>query len=805
MADRDFSGLLHLQNNRKRQRKEKRQLKKIVKKAFSSHKKVEDVIKSEFESKRKKLKEKTKKTKKDKSLSKEVESFHEQARKERMKRLEEELEDDEKEIRRLSKKLGYNKRKSASAPEVIAKEGLDCLWDVCEDEKRAELAKNEKEDLAKITAEDADIDDINLGDSDDEKMVPKKKVRKLDTSAVEKLLGDLEGDLAALDDSTEDEAEDMDEYDDEDDEEIVGLNDGDADFDHQEFDDELDDEGDLGDDENDEFVEDDDNPRVSEDIYGRKIDARTGKLLEKIDVNKAAEKLRQLEEESGLSKEAKLQLTKQIRSIVNRLNEGTLVNSIKTLTDLYNSNPRNDVKEMVYEVFSKAVFTAFALTDRLLIEYSAFLSLVHQLISTDISAHLVEKFTLNYLDQLSKAEDESASKVLRNVTIVFAQLYNFKVIKAAFVFELLDRLRKMENPLGFNLVGDMFTYAGNSLRKKETSLLSAFISRLQEQVASMDKDVKDDPRISYLVEDFLQIKGNKLAKYTEKFDSSFLDHFQKVVKGLTKKSDPVTELGFSVTDVLNVKEKGRWWVVGSAFNRITVDKDTTTTVAITSGLNKFDKSLLSLAEKLKLKTDIRKTIFCTAMSATNVVDAFEKLLKLTTKNDKQGREVIYILFVCAMNEKVYNPFYGAVIERFCGHKKTFKLTAQFAVWDKIKELADTKPKQRSNLAYLIADMIRLECVQLSALKTVNFAMMDPVISTFLKRLLFRLFVKSKDSDLEDIFRPVVENSRYELLSQGLQLFFEVNLKPKEDFAESPELDIFLKRLSTVRSLWGRAL
>ncbi|CAD5208554.1 unnamed protein product [Bursaphelenchus xylophilus] len=794
MEERDFSGLLKFDNNRKRQRKEKKKLKKIVKKAYSSHKKVEEVIKSEFESKRAKLKKKEKapKAKKDKSLQKEAEDFHAQARQERFKRLQEELEEDEKEIRRLSKKLGYNKRKSTSVPEIFAKEGLDGLWDVCEDEKRAELAKSEKEDLARITADDAEFDDFNLAESDEESK-PKKTVRKLDTSAVEKLLGDLEGDLAALDESGDENAEDLDDFDDElDEEEEMELNDENSDFGDKEFDDE----------------DDEDSHHITEDIYGRKVDAKTGKLIEKIDTNRAAEKLKKLEEESELSKEAKFQLTKQIRSILNRLNEGTLVNSVKTLTDLWNSNPRNDVKEIFYEVFNKAVFTSFALTDRLLIEYSAFLSLAHQLVSTDISAHLVEKFTLDFLEHFAESEnDEKESKIMRNAMVFFSHLFNFKIIKASFLFELMDRLRKVENPLGFNLIGDVFTYASAALRRREAALLSAFVSRLQEQISKLSKEKKEDPRISYLVEDFLEIKGNKLAKYSEKFDNTFLDHFQKVLKGLTKKSDPVTELGFSVVDVLNVKEKGRWWVVGSAFNRITVDKDESapTTSAISSNLNKFDKSLLQLAEKLKLKTDIRKTIFCTAMSATNVVDAFEKLLKLTTKNDKQGREVVYILFVCAMNEKVYNPFYSALLERFCAHRKTFKLTAQFAVWDKVKELADLKAKQRTNLAYLVADMIRLECVQLTVLKTVNFALMDPVISTFLKRLLFRLLVKAKEADLEDLFRPVVQNPKFELLSQGLQLFFEVNLKPEEDFAESPDLNLFMKRLSVVRSVWGRSL
>lgn len=58
-------------------------------------------------------------------MNSEFKSFEEQAKETRMKRLEEELENDEKEIRRLAKKLGYNKRKTKSMPEIFAKEGME--------------------------------------------------------------------------------------------------------------------------------------------------------------------------------------------------------------------------------------------------------------------------------------------------------------------------------------------------------------------------------------------------------------------------------------------------------------------------------------------------------------------------------------------------------------------------------------------------------------------------------------------------------------------------------------------------------
>lgn len=79
-------------------------------------------------------------------------------------------------------------------------------------------------------------------------------------------------------------------------------------------------------------------------------------------------------------------------------------------------------------------------------------------------------------------------------------------------------------------------------------------------------------------------------------------------------------------------------------------------------------------------------------------------------------------------------------------------------------------------------------------------MLDEATTVLLKRVMFRLLVKSNENALSQLFGRVLrESSKNELLTHGLQLFFEVVLK-EEDFAEADELPIFKKRLSFVRDL-----
>lgn len=71
----------------------------------------------------------------------------------------------------------------------------------------------------------------------------------------------------------------------------------------------------------------------------------------------------------------------------------------------------------------------------------------------------------------------------------------------------------------------------------------------------------------------------------------------------------------TVDDIEHVVERGRWWLVGSAWN---------STSAVENGLiatkdenaSKFHPSLLALARKAKMNTTVRRDIFCALMSST---------------------------------------------------------------------------------------------------------------------------------------------------------------------------------------------
>lgn len=82
----------------------------------------------------------------------------------------------------------------------------------------------------------------------------------------------------------------------------------------------------------------------------------------------------------------------------------------------------------------------------------------------------------------------------------------------------------------------------------------------------------------------------------------------------------------SVDDVVHASERGRWWLIGSAWmpslptvqDKIVADKNADYSTKLSS-------SLLQLAKKAKMNTAIRRDIFCTIMSSMvyfRVLNAF---------------------------------------------------------------------------------------------------------------------------------------------------------------------------------------
>jgi hypothetical protein len=60
-------------------------------------------------------------------------------------------------------------------------------------------------------------------------------------------------------------------------------------------------------------------------------------------------------------------------------------------------------------------------------------------------------------------------------------------------------------------------------------------------------------------------------------------------------------------------------------------------------------------------------------SFQDIVDAFEKLFRLSLKH-QQEREIIHVIMDCCLQEKVFNPYYAFLAQKFCEYDRRFQVT-----------------------------------------------------------------------------------------------------------------------------------
>ncbi|KAK0429481.1 hypothetical protein QR680_011401 [Steinernema hermaphroditum] len=751
---------------RKEARKNKKEMKKLGKVAFNQHKKVDKVLEEKFGSKRQRKKmrqranadrnaEESLEIERDiagniitdkpiteaqrKHIEKQQQEEERELKRERRRAQRELVKQEETEMKKYAKLLGYHKRKSKNIPAIFESEGLADLLEICDAAKRREIAQKDKMEV------EAGLDSDPEGDDDQELNEPEMDLNE---------------------DSDIDDEDDFDMMDEDEDE-------GEA-FVDEEEDEELEEEEEKED-------------EVVEDIYGRQVSKKTGQLIER-NVKGALEKLNQLEQKMDvLNDEDRMKLERSIRGITNRLiAEQSLVLATKSLRDIFTSNGRNDVKQILFEALYKHFSVGMRIQDKMLLEHSTFLALTHTSVSSEITCHFVEMFVTKLVEAIRSGVEQVDDKSLENQMIVLCHLYNFKVIKGKMVVEIMDILKENVTARNLTLILLALSYAGASFKKRDSASLKQFIENLQIELSRLTDLENRGTRVKFFVEEILSIKNCNILKLTTQLDAAQLEHFLKLYRGLIKNVDKKEgELGMSVDDILHIEERGRWWVVGSSWmptddgsmpgGSNALGLEGASTHANLSAEQQFDASLVALAKKAKMNTELRKTIFCTMMSASDDNDAFERLLKLSLK-DQQEREIIHISIMCLMRESSYNPFYCSLVDQFCNYHKRFKTTVQYAIWDRMRELSDFKLKQRSNLAYFIADLIRKEAIGLPVLKVVEFATIDPITSRTVKKLMCRLLLTTTEQKLKEIFERVIHSKTHDFLSQALQLFLHMKMR-----------------------------
>ena len=172
-----------------------------------------------------------------------------------------------------------------------------------------------------------------------------------------------------------------------------------------------------------------------------------------------------------------------------------------------------------------------------------------------------------------------------------------------------------------------------------------------------------------------------------------------------------------------------------------------------------------------MNTATRKQIFCVLMSSRDVLDAFERLARLSLRG-KADRELVRVLLECCGQEADYNPFYAELAKLFCSQNRQFKTTFQFAFWDHFKLLLseDVSVSRKSgrrrvtNLAILLCELVFAFHVPLSVIKPIDIGLLNDGLIFFLTCFFSALFSRN----VRFLSPGIIVHSKTSVPSAGLR-------------------------------------
>nr|CAD7571700.1 unnamed protein product [Timema californicum] len=417
-----------------------------------------------------------------------------------------------------------------------------------------------------------------------------------------------------------------------------------------------------------------------EDIYGRTRN-KQGNIIHSGGKYVPPHLRAQDAETDSKKKEQLIRLRKQLKGLLNRLAENNMNSIAVQLEELYMLNSRNDMNETLTQLMVESLIAPVSTPERLVMEHVLLITVLHANVGTEVGAYFLQVMIKKFQEMYEECH-EVENKLLDNIVLILAHLYNFKVFHCILMFDVLDKLANKFEEKEVELILVVLRSVGLSLRKDDPAALKDLILRLQQQAATHTH--MHNTRVKFMLDILLAIKNNNVSKIPN-YDTSHSEHLKKLLKGFLRKGNYVTELKISLEDLLKAEERGRWWVVGSAWTGILPGEVNVATLdtAISDRTSSqpsalYSQELMDLAKKQRMNTDVRRNIFCILMTAEDYLDAFEKLLHLGLKN-QQEREIVHVLMHCCLQEKQFNPYYGVLAQKLCNYDRKFQVGPFFGV------------------------------------------------------------------------------------------------------------------------------
>lgn len=273
------------------------------------------------------------------------------------------------------------------------------------------------------------------------------------------------------------------------------------------------------------------------------------------------------------------------------------------------------INSCLYQLYRDSLLSSLSLTgESLIAEHALLACLLHSNIGLEIGSYLLENFLPVFIEHIN---DEVSNKTNDNLLLFISYLYAFHMTNGKLLFDIARYLLDIDqlNEKRLELILLLLKTIGFILRKNDPLELKTFLQELKTKCSSSTLLISSSKRVEFMMDTIKSLKNNDVRKLPGGFEFERIDRLKKIYRNLVKDktSQHVNILNVGLKDFLNVNQRGRWWIVGSAWQKETPHYNKDNLNQPTE--QQFDERIKKLAKKQHMNTDIRRVIFGTLLTS----------------------------------------------------------------------------------------------------------------------------------------------------------------------------------------------
>ena len=398
----------------------------------------------------------------------------------------------------------------------------------------------------------------------------------------------------------------------------------------------------------------------------------------------------------------------------------------------------------------------------------------------------------NLFEEIKYLKNEEIPKYkIKNFIFEIIHFYIFQNITSKLVYSLIKYLIDNFNENNSEFLLLLLSYTGIEIRKEDPENLKIIVSEVNKKYNNMKiNNSLDLSKLQFAVEMIEDIKQNKYLKFnlSEKF--SFFKNFVNNNSNTSFKKgekiecdiDTISKIDLNTISNSNNNEISE----NSNINNIKIDNYIPNDDILDDKTNKI---LELKMKKMNISTNLKKMIFTSILTASDVNDAFERLMRLSLKKE-QKREIIKIILQLCSEEKCYNPFYELLLNDLMSVDKNNKYTYHYCIWDYMKifeNYSQSELKKIHNLSKLTGNLLIREKIGLPVLLHFKFEESDDKVKIFVLFVLDFYFEKSDQSKTKLLFAKLVKNDEHVEWAQHLFHFLVQQFSQEIDISSKNEI------------------